>query len=139
MSDDGAYADFLNQANRHVSTGGTGEQAARTAQSDVGLYLSSETDEPWTEFRQRGAKVDTAHAFARLVKEHGEAEFTTVAEDDQYQQAVQLVAGEANGKAAPQTVEVVQIKQGTRIHVFVVRYDEQQGSYVGLRSMKVES
>lgn len=138
MSDDASYAAFLNQANAHR----TQPASTQKLQNSHGLFLSSESDEPWVPFSFKSARLASAKHFADLVGEQGEAAYATQDDDVQYEDIVRLVASEASegrNHVLPKDVHLVEIDQGTRRLVFIFTYHQDQGCYRGLRSMKIET
>lgn len=140
-TDDASYSDFLRKANAPV--GGKVEEDKDTRSVAANIpYLQSETDEPWTEVNIRSAKIDTAQQFADLVRETGQANFADLADDAQYEQASKYVTEKLTRQelsATKDSIEIIEIRRGTRILVFCVIYDHERQQYSGLRSLKIES
>lgn len=144
-SSDAAYTAFLRKANSHVPPTQNQSKSGAHLLPATTLYLHSETDEPWLSFEQEASRVDTAEEFAALVGEQGESSWISPGFDPQYERVVGSLLQAPRAKSAsatgsrPADVQLIEIKQGTRIAVFCVIYDETAKTYTGLRSFKIES
>ena len=133
MADDESYDAFLTQANRYTS------QSTSPKQHNSSLILSSESDEPWVTFELAGRKADSADDFAKLVnQEQGRANFVKLDSDSPYKQAAEYVI-QQSGSRHTRDLTVVEIQQGTRTHVYITIYHMEDGTYRGLKSLKIET